>query len=44
MIWDLFDNSVVAHKTGIEQKVNLVAKQFHLLRKKMDREVATLYR
>ena len=34
MIRDLFDNSIVAYKTGTEQSINLVMKTIHAARKK----------
>ena len=40
MIRDLYDNSIVAHKTGTEQTVNLVLDTIHLAMKKEKKRVA----
>ena len=40
MIHDLYDNSIVAYKTGTRQTVNLVLVTIHLAMKKEKKRVA----
>ena len=40
MIRDLYDNSIIAYKTGTEQAVNLVLDTIHLAMKKEKKKIA----
>ena len=40
MIWGLYDNSIVAYKTGTEQTVNLVLNTIRLALRKAKKRVA----
>ena len=40
MIRDLYDNSIVAYKTGTEQNVNLVLDTIHLAMKQEKKKIA----
>lgn len=40
MIWDLYDNSIVAYKTGTQQTVNLVLDTIRLAMKQQKKTVA----